>query len=117
MKLSQAEIEAQLAEVRRSYIASLEQKRDDIVNQWTALCAQWNPDTYQSLYLIIHSLAGSAETFDLAEVTHDARMVVNQFKQHAHQQPPADPVIPAITAAIQRLVTSMNRGLAQLEQD
>jgi HPt (histidine-containing phosphotransfer) domain-containing protein len=115
MKLSQAEIEAQLAEIRRSYIASLEPKRDAIVTQWTSLCEQWDNETYQSLYLVIHSLAGSAETFGLADITANARKVVNQFKLQAKQQPPGAQVIPTITADIQQLVVSMNKGLSELE--
>lgn len=117
MKLTQAEIEAQLAEVRRSYIASLETKRDAIVSQWTSLRGQWDDDTYQSLYLIIHSLAGSAETFGLGEITQHARKVVNQFKRQANRHPPAAHVFPAISASIEQLVVSMNRGLAQLDHD
>ena len=60
--MSPAEIEARLAEVRKSYIMSLTEKREAIVTKWATLSAQWNDETYQSLYLIIHSLAGSAET-------------------------------------------------------
>jgi len=115
MKLSQAEIEAQLAEVRRSYIASLKDKRDAIVAQWAALRQQWHDETYQSLYLIIHSLAGSAETFGLVKVTQDARLVVNQFKQYAKQQPLDAPVLAAISANIDQLVLSMSIALSELD--
>ncbi len=115
MKLSQAEIEAQLAEVRRSYIASLEDKRDAIVNQWTSLHQQWSDETYQSLYLIIHSLAGSAETFGLIKVTQDARLVVNQFKQYAQQQPLHADVITSISASIDQLVFSMTSAVSELD--
>ena len=115
MKLSQAEIEAQLAEVRRSYIAALGPKRDSIVRQWTGLCEQWNHETFQSLYLVIHSLAGSAETFGLAQITQDARKVVDQFKQYANQQPPPTDVISTISTDIEQLVVSMNQGLSELE--
>jgi HPt (histidine-containing phosphotransfer) domain-containing protein len=116
MKLSQAEIEARLAEVRRSYIASLEEKRDAIVTKWAMLCRQWNDETYQSLYLIIHSLAGSAETFGLATITQDARKVVGLFKQHANQYPLDAQIVQAITADIQHLIKSMTLSLSEMEK-
>lgn len=116
MKLSQAEIEARLAEVRRSYIASLEEKRDTIERQWAMLSGQWNDETYQSLYLIIHSLAGSAETFGLASVTRDARKVVDLFKQHAYQHPIDIQMVPTITNDIQHLIKSMTLSLSEIEK-
>lgn len=114
MKLSQSEIEARLAEVRRSYIASLEQKRDAIEMHWSALCIQWHADTYQSLYLIIHSLAGSAETFGLADVSHSARKLVEQFKRKKEQHAFTGHQITTMTEDIQHLLTSMTAGLSEL---
>lgn len=116
MKMSPAEIEARLAEVRRSYIMSLADKREDIVTKWTALNAEWSDETYQSLYLIIHSLAGSAETFGLADITQDARKVVDLFKQHAEQRPLAKQTVQMITASIEQLVASMTSGLSEMDK-
>ena len=113
MKLSQAEIEAQLTEVRRSYIASLEQKHEAIAMKWVTLCEQWDHETYQSLYLIIHSLAGSAETFGLADITRDARRVLHQFKLEGGQPPLAAPTIATITTDIEQLAATMKSALSQ----
>jgi|GEM_PF-1920523 chemotaxis protein histidine kinase CheA len=117
MKMSPAEIEARLAEVRKSYIMSLTEKREAIVTKWATLSAQWNDETYQSLYLIIHSLAGSAETFGLAAITRDARKVVDLFKQHAEQRPLDSQTVQTITTGIEQLVTSLTSGLSEKDKD
>ena len=114
MKLSQAEIEARLLEVRLSYVASLVEKRDTMLAQWTALCTHWQQDTFQSLYLIVHSLAGSAETFGLADITHDARKLVEQFKRHTPEQPFDTATSAKISADMDQLVASMNDGLSEI---
>jgi HPt (histidine-containing phosphotransfer) domain-containing protein len=116
MKLSQTEIEARLAEVRRSYIASLQAKRDSIELQWSTLLAQWDSDTFQSLYLIVHSLAGSAETFGLTTITQDARKVVEQLKRHDRQYPLDAQCLPTLTADLQQLIHSMTAVLEKLDQ-
>ena len=116
MKLSPEEIEARLAEVRRSYIASLAEKREAVVMQWAALSTQWHHETYQSLYLIIHSLAGSAETFGLNDITQDARKGIDLFKQHTEQQPLDSDVMRAITIGIEQLVTSMTSALLEIKK-
>lgn len=113
MKLSHEEIQARLAEVRRSYLASLREKREAILTKWAALNEQWDNDTYQSLYIIIHSLAGSAETFGLAEVSRDARKVVDLFKRYSDQQTLDDPITQEITAHIEQLASTIEAGLAK----
>lgn len=116
MKLSQTEIEARLAEVRRSYLTSLLEKRQAIVTKWAALCEQWQEETYQSLYLIIHSLAGSAETFGLSDITRDARKVIDLFKQQAGRGKLDMHFQPVITASIDQLVASMTSALLEIDQ-
>jgi HPt (histidine-containing phosphotransfer) domain-containing protein len=115
MKLSPAEIEARLAEVRRSYLASLRDKRDAIETQWSRLCTQWDTETYQSLYLIIHTLAGSAETFGLVNISRQARKLADQFKQNADQHPLDPHLITAFTSNIELLLASMTAALAELD--
>ena len=84
--------------------------------QWAALSTQWHHETYQSLYLIIHSLAGSAETFGLNDITQDARKVIDLFKQHTEQQPLDSDVMRAITIGIEQLVTSMTSALLEIKK-
>jgi len=115
MKLSPAEIEARLAEVRRSYISSLRDKRDAIETQWSRLSTQWDAEAYQSLYLIIHTLAGSAETFGLANISQEARILVDQFKQHAEQHPLETDLITSFSRDIELLVSCMTTALAELD--
>jgi chemotaxis protein histidine kinase CheA len=115
MKLSQEEIEARLAEVRMSYLNSLSDKREAIETQWTTLSTQWQPDTYQSLYLIIHSLAGSAETFGLAEITRDARAVIDLFKHHVGQSSLEYQIPTTITASIKQLIASMAAASSKIK--
>jgi len=80
MKYSQSELEARLAEIRRSYLISLGEKTEAIRLFRTELCQQWNDDTYHDLFMILHSLAGSAETFGFAEVSAAARVLVEQLR-------------------------------------
>jgi len=112
MNMSQSEFEAQLAEIRKAYIASLESKRDSIIRHWDALRLAWDNDTYQSLYLVIHGLAGSARTFDLDKITETARAVIQQFKQHATEPPPQRQAMQLIHGDIERLIAELNLGLS-----
>lgn len=115
MKLSREEIEARLAEVRCSYITSLREKRDAIEIHWSSLRTNWEAESYQSLYLIIHSLAGSAETFGLVNISQEARHLVNQFKPIEDHLPPDDQQISSINKDISRLVASMTEAMAELD--
>ena len=107
MKLSPAEIEARLAELRSVYLASLAEKREAVVTHWAGLTQRWQPENYQALYLIIHTLAGSAETFGLPEVTLAARRVVDLFKQHIQHDRLDAHHIPLVTAGIEQLTARM----------
>jgi len=73
-------MEARLAEIRRSYLDSLCEKREAIYSCWRELSQQWNTETYRKLFMIVHSLAGSAETFGFAEVSATARVLMEQLR-------------------------------------
>lgn len=81
-------IQAQLDAVRTSYIASLIGKRESIRSNWDQLKSSWMADKYDQIYLIIHGLAGSAETFGFPQITQQARTVVNYFKKLNPQTAP-----------------------------
>jgi len=111
MKYSQSEMEARLAEIRRSYLVSLRDKTEAIRQYRSTLCQQWNDATCHDLFMILHSLAGSAETFGFAEVSAAARVLVEQLR------PLADAAATMKSAAA---VVDMNaefeRLLSELEQ-
>ena len=75
------DIRKKLEKVRLSYIASLDDKREEIDQHWRKLKENWDNETYDNLYLIVHSLAGSAETFGFPELTQRSRSIVDLFKQ------------------------------------
>lgn len=80
--MASKDIKQQLAAIRRSYIDSLVDKSADINRFTEELSKEWNEETYEKLYIIIHSLAGSAGTFDLDDLSANAREVVNLFKEN-----------------------------------
>ena len=79
--MSKETIQNKLEKVRLSYIASLIEKRDEIQDYWAVLRQDWDDDAYNNLYLLIHSLAGSAETFGFPDITDKARAIINYFKE------------------------------------
>lgn len=79
--MSKESIQEKLEKVRLSYITTLDEKREDIETHWRELNESWDDETYNSLYMVIHSIAGSAETFGFPELTQRARSVIDQFKQ------------------------------------
>lgn len=79
--MSKKSIQEKLEKVRLSYIATLDKKSEEIDSNWQALNENWDEDIYKNLYMIIHSIAGSAETFGFPDLTAQARTVINQFKQ------------------------------------
>ena len=75
---------------------------------WAKLNNEWIADTYDSLYLVIHGLAGSAETFGFPEITQQARIVVNQFKQlNPHHPPQSVDMLSEINRDIETLVQTL----------
>lgn len=80
--------EDKFAAVKRSYIASLADKHRAIATHWASISHKWNRKDFQQLYMIIHGLAGSAETFGLPDITTQARTILNQFKLLENAQTP-----------------------------
>ena len=108
MKDKHSKIQAQLDAIRVSYIASLKSKRETIEVNWQKLNDAWMADTYDSLYLVIHGLAGSAETFGFPEITQQARVVVNQFKElNPHRPPASGELVQEINCNIETLMKTL----------
>ena len=80
--MSQENIKKQLQKVRASYLASFKDKINSIEELWQELQINWQPQLYEELYIIVHSLAGSAGTFDLPDITDSARAIVDMFKEN-----------------------------------
>lgn len=97
-------IQEQLEQIRLSYIASLPEKRRAIVMNWENLHRDWQAESYDLLYLVIHGLAGSAETFGLPAVTQKARVVVERFKSLHTQRRPELQILEDIGRQIHELV-------------
>ena len=85
--MSDESIQEKLEKVRQSYIASLDEKRKTIASDWTSLKENWDEDTYQNMYMVIHGIAGSAETFGFPELTQQARNVIDQLKKTNSTRP------------------------------
>lgn len=76
------DIQAQLQAIRQSYCASLPEKLARIELLWRQLQQdQTNKIFYEEFYRLLHSIAGSAETFGLPELTRAARTIVQQLRQ------------------------------------
>ena len=78
--MNKDEFKEKLEEIRLSYISTMDSRREEIERYWSDLQTQWNLETFQQLYMIIHGIAGSAETFGFPEMTRQARSITNQFK-------------------------------------
>lgn len=89
--MSEQDIQARLAEVRRSYIASLRPRRQNIIELWESLQTQWDASEFEALHRLAHSLAGSAETFGFADITQAARLLVDDLRK-LEEKPPSPPV-------------------------
>ncbi len=90
--MSSDNIQKQLDQIRISYIESLVDKKDSIQEIWQELELNWQHDEYEKLFIIVHSLAGSAGTFDLPDITNKARAVIDYFKANKpdNKMPKAD---------------------------
>lgn len=88
--MSEQDLQARLAEIRRSYIASLNPRRQNILELWDSLQAQWDASQFEALHRLVHSLAGSAETFGFADVTQAARLLVDDLRKLG-DTPPSPP--------------------------
>lgn len=84
-------IQEKLEKIRQSYIATLDEKRVAIDKHWCSLTNHWNEDAQDAMYMIIHGIAGSAETFGFPELTQQARIVLNHLKRVDPDQLNAQP--------------------------
>ena len=103
--MSEQDIQARLAEIRQSYITSLTSRRDNIIELWAALQAQWHTTECKTLHRLVHSLAGSAETFGFADITQCARTLVDDFRQLDDAEP--DPTTCARLETRIRMLTEL----------
>ncbi len=75
------EIAEQLAAISTSYRATLPEKLRQIETAWRYLQDQgWDETRYAQLYHLLHSMAGSAETMGLPELTRSARTLLELVK-------------------------------------
>ena len=81
----------ELEELRSAYLQTLPQKVEVVQQAWEALNAeQWNPADYESVYRLIHNLAGGAGTYGFTAITAEARKILNTMKPWMHSEvPPA----------------------------
>ena len=70
------DIEQQLAELRISYTADLGRRLAELHSLWASLAVQWQKPAEESLHHMVHSIAGSAETFGYPELTRLARALL-----------------------------------------
>lgn len=100
-----AKIQAQLDAVRISYIASLRDKQEAVYTHWNKLKTGWCAEAFDQLYMVIHGLAGSAETFGFPQITKQARLVVNYFKSlNPHAAPVAADYVTEIDQEVLKLL-------------
>ena len=74
-------IQKKLEQIRLSYIASLAEKKEAIDTHWSTLKTNWDTEIHDAMYLIIHGIAGSAETFGMPELTQQARTILELLKR------------------------------------
>lgn len=79
--MNNTDLQEKLGKIRLSYITTLDEKRDTINRHWCALKNHWDEDGRDTMHIIIHGIAGSAETFGFPELTQQARIVLNHLKQ------------------------------------
>lgn len=99
-------IQEKLEQIRLSYISSLAEKKHAIDTHWCSLQANWDDEIQDAMYLIIHGIAGSAETFGMPGLTQQARTVLDLLKQVNHGSPDA--------GAIQSINNEIGELLQQL---
>lgn len=75
------EIAEQLAAIAASYRVTLPEKLRQIETAWRYLQEHgWDETRYAQLYHLLHSMAGSAETMGLPELTRSARLLLQALK-------------------------------------
>ena len=81
-----SDIKAKLEAVRLSYIDSLSEKHVQLKILCSNLNNEWKQKDYDALYLILHSFAGSAETFGFSNLSKISRAIVDSFKTAKKQE-------------------------------
>lgn len=110
--MSKDNFEEKLAEIRRSYITTMAPKREEIEEYWEALTDKWDNETQKKLYMIIHGIAGSAETFGFPELTRQARAVIDHLKQQDPSMPDEQFVVklqPEVSALLKMLESASKK--------
>ncbi len=103
-------LEKKLNKVRESYILSLAKKKTLLQTLWQELLTDWQTPVFNELYIIIHSMAGSAGTFNLEKVTQHARMVVELFKDNkSNETKPDEALLQTIENALDKLFSSIEK--------
>jgi len=99
-------IEKKLDKVRESYISSLVDKKISIQTLWQELLVDWQTPVFNELYIVIHSMAGSAGTFNLEKITQHARIVVELFKENkSNEKKPDEELLQTIENELGKLLT------------
>ncbi len=114
----QNRIRAKLDAVRISYLNHLPEKHKAIKENWSSLQRHWNHTSYNALYLIIHGLAGSAETFGLAHLTKQARQIIDLLKPYYNQQIQPETVeqLTALNHEINALIVLLEESIDTMEE-
>lgn len=82
-------IQARIAEMKQDYIRQLPEKAEELCALWQDIKEQgWTPEPANNFRISIHSLAGTAGTFELFELSDSARVLDNllgdiEFAQNA----------------------------------
>lgn len=100
--------QAKLEALRLSYLASLPDKHSAIHVHWQRLVEHWDGEHFDALYIVLHGLAGSAETFGLPHITQEARDLVNTLKLLSKNTPPEP-------STLDKLESDLTTFLAHLE--
>ena len=77
------DLQQQLAELRKAYIAQLPQKLAKIDEICAHLHAKWNAESAMDLYRQMHNLAGSGTTYGFPIITKEARELELLIKPYA----------------------------------
>ncbi len=104
-------IQKRLNEVRNSYISSLTDKKMTLQTLWQELQSDWQAPKFDEFYIIIHSLAGSAGTFELPEITDTARAIVDLFKENkTSAKKPSEALLTKLDSKLSLLLKAMEQA-------
>jgi diguanylate cyclase (GGDEF)-like protein len=105
-RMSQADFEAALEQLREEYLHNLPNKIADVTNTWQTLRDNaWDPAQFQTLTRLAHSLAGSGATYGFHAVSQAARALEQYCKS-----------VPSDTSPLREAQAEIERLLARLQQ-